>query len=236
MWYIWVFWLVLSWLRFCHTDDSHGSGQKPYIHIYIYITSCRKWSFGLLHLISVVLRTRMEVKLKRWPQILNKYELWAWLIPLECSNLKWKQSFLCYIYMTFCYIYIFSFIFQDQIELFPCLPPLVLVLKQFLLMRELNEVFTGGISSYSLILMAISFLQVWLIIINYILAITVFYQADMFWGKTIVNLGIWSINYKTLLQKKSCCSFFKANLTFLVCFGGIWDQVWIFVTYLITFH
>ena len=52
-------------------------------------------------------------------------------------------------------------VFQDQIELFPCLPPLVLVLKQFLLTRELNEVFTGGISSYSLILMAISFLQVW---------------------------------------------------------------------------
>ncbi|KAL9975956.1 hypothetical protein ACROYT_G013180 [Oculina patagonica] len=48
---------------------------------------------------------------------------------------------------------------KDQIELFPCLPPLVLVLKQFLLTRELNEVFTGGISSYSLILMAISFLQ-----------------------------------------------------------------------------
>lgn len=34
------------------------------------------------------------------------------------------------------------------------------MLKQFLLQRDLNEVFTGGISSYSLILMAISFLQV----------------------------------------------------------------------------
>ncbi|XP_074843978.1 terminal nucleotidyltransferase 4A isoform X5 [Carettochelys insculpta] len=39
------------------------------------------------------------------------------------------------------------------------LPYLILVLKQFLLQRDLNEVFTGGISSYSLILMAISFLQ-----------------------------------------------------------------------------
>ena len=36
---------------------------------------------------------------------------------------------------------------------------LVLVLKQFLLQRDLNEVFTGGISSYSLILMTVSFLQ-----------------------------------------------------------------------------
>ena len=167
----------------------------------------------------------------------NTKQIWAVSMTYPARVLKLgMKAELSMLYMTFCSIYIFSFIFQDQIELFPCLPPLVLVLKQFLLMRELNEVFTGGISSYSLILMAISFLQVWLIIINYILAITVFYQADMFWGKTIVNLGIWSINYKTLLQKKSCCSFFKANLTFLVCFGGIWGQVWIFVTYLITFH
>lgn len=42
---------------------------------------------------------------------------------------------------------------------FPVLSKLVLVLKQFLLQRDLNEVFTGGISSYSLILMCISFLQ-----------------------------------------------------------------------------
>lgn len=34
---------------------------------------------------------------------------------------------------------------------FPVLPKLVYVLKQFLLERDLNEVFTGGISSYSLI-------------------------------------------------------------------------------------
>ena len=33
------------------------------------------------------------------------------------------------------------------------------MLKQFLLQRELNEVFTGGISSYSLILMVVSFIQ-----------------------------------------------------------------------------
>ncbi|KAF2881181.1 hypothetical protein ILUMI_25006 [Ignelater luminosus] len=44
---------------------------------------------------------------------------------------------------------------------FPVLPKLVYVLKQFLLERDLNEVFTGGISSYSLILMCISFLQLY---------------------------------------------------------------------------
>ncbi|XP_046609764.1 terminal nucleotidyltransferase 4B-like isoform X1 [Neodiprion virginianus] len=42
---------------------------------------------------------------------------------------------------------------------FPVLDKLVMVLKQFLLQRDLNEVFTGGISSYSLVLMTISFLQ-----------------------------------------------------------------------------
>lgn len=42
---------------------------------------------------------------------------------------------------------------------YPALTKLVYVLKQFLLERDLNEVFTGGISSYSLILMCISFLQ-----------------------------------------------------------------------------
>lgn len=45
-------------------------------------------------------------------------------------------------------------------RVFPALPKLVFVLKQFLLQRDLNEVFTGGISSYSLILMTVSFLQV----------------------------------------------------------------------------
>ncbi|XP_039764496.1 non-canonical poly(A) RNA polymerase protein Trf4-1-like [Pararge aegeria] len=46
--------------------------------------------------------------------------------------------------------------FKDK---YPVLSRLVMVLKQFLLQRDLNEVFTGGISSYSLILMCISFLQ-----------------------------------------------------------------------------
>ncbi|XP_074595864.1 terminal nucleotidyltransferase 4B-like [Brevipalpus obovatus] len=42
---------------------------------------------------------------------------------------------------------------------FPNLPKLFLVVKQFLLQRDLNEVFKGGISSYSLMLMVVSFLQ-----------------------------------------------------------------------------
>lgn len=49
---------------------------------------------------------------------------------------------------------------KEYKETYPALPKLVMVLKQFLLQRDLNEVFTGGISSYSLILMTVSFLQV----------------------------------------------------------------------------
>ncbi|XP_074067473.1 terminal nucleotidyltransferase 4B isoform X4 [Macrotis lagotis] len=48
---------------------------------------------------------------------------------------------------------------KDFTKKYPVLPYLVLVLKQFLLQRDLNEVFTGGIGSYSLFLMAVSFLQ-----------------------------------------------------------------------------
>ncbi|KAG9355725.1 hypothetical protein JZ751_000563 [Albula glossodonta] len=48
---------------------------------------------------------------------------------------------------------------KDYLKRYTVLPYLIFVLKQFLLQRDLNEVFTGGISSYSLILMVISFLQ-----------------------------------------------------------------------------
>ncbi|KAM7538867.1 hypothetical protein Aperf_G00000052582 [Anoplocephala perfoliata] len=47
----------------------------------------------------------------------------------------------------------------NQVCCFPALRHLVLTLKQFLLIRDLNEVFTGGVSSYALILMCISFLK-----------------------------------------------------------------------------
>ena len=45
------------------------------------------------------------------------------------------------------------------IQQYPILPKLVLILKQFLTQRQLNEVYYGGISSYSLILLIVSFLQ-----------------------------------------------------------------------------
>jgi non-canonical poly(A) RNA polymerase PAPD5/7 len=48
---------------------------------------------------------------------------------------------------------------KEYLSEYPCLRYLAMVLKQFLLQRDLNEVWTGGIGSYSLILMIVSFLQ-----------------------------------------------------------------------------
>ena len=48
---------------------------------------------------------------------------------------------------------------RQCIEAYPFLPKLVLLLKQFLTQRSLHEVFIGGISSYSLILLVVNFLQ-----------------------------------------------------------------------------
>ena len=45
------------------------------------------------------------------------------------------------------------------VQQYPALAKLVLILKQFLTQRQLNEVYYGGISSYSLLLLLVSFLQ-----------------------------------------------------------------------------
>ncbi|MEN2499388.1 MAG: Terminal nucleotidyltransferase 4A, partial [Marteilia pararefringens] len=48
---------------------------------------------------------------------------------------------------------------KDAIKIFPAIKVLIVTLKQFLLQRDANEVYYGGISSYALILMTISFLK-----------------------------------------------------------------------------
>lgn len=48
---------------------------------------------------------------------------------------------------------------KDFLKKFPNLPKLIFVIKQFLVARELNEVWHGGLSSYALIAMCISLLQ-----------------------------------------------------------------------------
>ncbi|CAD6186160.1 unnamed protein product [Caenorhabditis auriculariae] len=52
--------------------------------------------------------------------------------------------------------------FYDKVkDEFPVIEPLVLVLKQFLHHRSLNQTFTGGLSSYGLILMLVNFFQIY---------------------------------------------------------------------------
>ncbi|KAI9596747.1 hypothetical protein BDF19DRAFT_436638 [Syncephalis fuscata] len=45
------------------------------------------------------------------------------------------------------------------IEQMPALRPIMLLVKQFLTQRSMNEVFSGGLGSYSLMIMTVSFLQ-----------------------------------------------------------------------------
>jgi len=53
-----------------------------------------------------------------------------------------------------------SELIKSYIRKLPALAPIVLILKQYLYERGLNNTFSGGISSYLLTLMAISFLQI----------------------------------------------------------------------------
>ncbi|RKP20514.1 Nucleotidyltransferase, partial [Rozella allomycis CSF55] len=48
---------------------------------------------------------------------------------------------------------------KDYLEEHPALRPLLLLLKQFLSIRKLNEVFTGGLGSYATMLMVVHFLK-----------------------------------------------------------------------------
>ena len=48
---------------------------------------------------------------------------------------------------------------RNFIQIYPILPKLLFVIKHFLTERGLNEVYTGGIGSYSLVLLIVSFLQ-----------------------------------------------------------------------------
>lgn len=86
--------------------------------------------------------------------LLNSHFKWSQCRPLSCFLMPGIKR-ICTVLKS----KISSFFFSPT-QKYTVLPYLIFVLKQFLLQRDLNEVFTGGISSYSLILMVISFLQV----------------------------------------------------------------------------
>lgn len=53
-----------------------------------------------------------------------------------------------------------SEIVKNLLNKYEILEPLALVLKYFLSQKQLNETYTGGIGSYALVLMIVSFLEV----------------------------------------------------------------------------
>ena len=76
-----------------------------------------------------------------------------------------------------------SLSFQQYIEDYPYLKYLFYVLKQYLYQLDLNKVWTGGISSYSLILMIVCFFQVSLLVcrswdFNSFSFLQVYYKKD----------------------------------------------------------
>jgi len=63
-------------------------------------------------------------------------------------------------------------IIKEKIIEFPALKPLTFVIKYFLFQRQLNEVFTGGLSSYAVTILIISLLQVFFFFFNFIFFLT----------------------------------------------------------------
>ncbi|KAJ6679446.1 NUCLEOTIDYLTRANSFERASE FAMILY PROTEIN [Salix purpurea] len=61
--------------------------------------------------------------------------------------------------ILFSYFYKISVQVKDLTEQFPAATPLALVLKQFLADRSLDQSYSGGLSSYCLVLLIIRFLQ-----------------------------------------------------------------------------
>lgn len=72
---------------------------------------------------------------------IHKWNCWVWSAVKFCKTADFKVK-----------------------EEFPVVEPLILVLKQFLILRRLNTTYTGGLSSYGLILMLINFLHVSLLV------------------------------------------------------------------------
>ena len=49
---------------------------------------------------------------------------------------------------------------NDYLEKYPALRAIVLIIKAFLNQRNMNEVYSGGLGSYSIVCLGVSFLQV----------------------------------------------------------------------------
>lgn len=81
-----------------------------------------------------------------------------------------------------------SYHIKELLAKYPALRPLLLVIKQFLKQRHLNEVFTGGLGSYALTLLIVNFLQLHPMI-------------QYGWIKQEENLGVLLIEFFELYGK-----------------------------------
>ena len=93
----------------------------------------------------------------------------------------------------------------QQIRKYPQLPYLLFVLKQFLSLRQLLEVYTGGINSYSLVLMIVNMLQL--------------HPRKADWQNQEVNLGVLLIEFFELYGK----NFNHERCTINVLDGGFYE-------------
>lgn len=59
-------------------------------------------------------------------------------------------------------------IINQYLDVLPGCRQLILVVKAFLSQRSMNEVYTGGLGSYAVICLVISFLQVSRILVQYV--------------------------------------------------------------------
>jgi non-canonical poly(A) RNA polymerase PAPD5/7 len=118
------------------TDASNNIDYKPLIQMYEAFRDSEEWKDQLTYL-ELILESRIP---------LLKFTYGPSNISVDISMeqpLGPQAATLCLQYM----------------DALPALRPLTMVLKYFLLARGLNEPFSGGMGSYALLLMIVSFLQ-----------------------------------------------------------------------------
>uniref|UniRef100_A0A1I7T4G3 PAP-associated domain-containing protein n=1 Tax=Caenorhabditis tropicalis TaxID=1561998 RepID=A0A1I7T4G3_9PELO len=93
---------------------------------------------------------------------------------------------------------------------FPLIEPLVLLLKQFLHYRNLNQTFTGGLSSYGLILLLVNFFQLYALNMRH----RTIYDREVNLGHLLLRfLELYSLefNYEEIgISPGQCCYFPKS--------------------------
>ena len=99
-----------------------------------------------------------------------------------------------------------ALLIDSYIRKFPPFPFLVMVLKQFLFLHDLHEVYYKGISSYCLVLMVVSFLQL--------------HYPAVDWKRDRVNFGVMLLEFFELYGKR----FDTSKCAIKVADGGEYEK------------